>query len=548
MSFLDQPYIYPLHPAHQARSRFAQLIETAQSATTRAETLDIAIIGDSTMTESGGAGRYAMSFLKTKLAQVCGGLAGSSLTGVRSANEYAFVRSLQLGASASTFPASHFPPGLGGLNSMTALSDSSSATGAPYLLRNPAPSFRADTRRINAGQQLFPEQSHKLELYLSKRLNSAENLVIRHRPTDKALSAFESVESSQVINVTGLNESASEVDLIRVTSQDFTATAAKPYSQFQIATDDTVNPGTVEQIFLACGRLLNPNPRGVIIDSLSAGGYRSQTWFGRANGAIGSPLHEDAARYVAQLRHKIIVVMLGANDHYNSYSVADQRDDVFNTIPGANHRGVLGEIFAEQDSLGIEKPLVILASTPYRAPSVGESDYAAKLAIHEQQAESNQILADRLIDAGVDAIAFNTHRWTYELGFNESVDNHLTLNYRGVYDDSGVSYVVGDSYDDANGDRWECIADHTSAANKAPTADFINNQNRFHTPNKIHLADQVHWSIDGSELVGDAITWLFSQHASGTPRSVSQASVEAIATAVDQSPLQQAIANNTANL
>ena len=162
-------------------------------------------------------------------------------------------------------------------------------------------------------------------------------------------------------------------------------------------------------------------------------------------------------------------------------------------------------------------------------------------------------MADELITDGVDTIVVNTHRHTFERGFNEENDNHLVLNNRGDYvelDGNGdrVAYAVDDMVKADDGFYYRCTfpIDSTTPPNSGvtPTGDFTNNANRFWTPTQVHLVDAVHWSERGSRLSADANVLPFLVTSASSTTELSQSTIDDIAAAVaDNSPTEIPVQN-----
>lgn len=514
MTFLSQPIIEPVDASAPARARLVRLIERAKSATNHDESLRIVCFGDSTFTDIGGAGIFLMHLLTEKLGSMFGNIAGSRLAGVATNNlGTPYVRTTRIGGLGAVFASNRGVPGLatsGGAH-VEALPAAGESTHAPHLTLDTSPSEQAIVRKISPGSTLFPAANCRLEIYGAKRDNSAASLTVNYRPTNKAYTVQDGTESSQTITFAGIDSDETDIELVKVTTAGYAPVTGKPTPQWEFRSGEatTSGAGSKAPFALASVRVLNANPVGCILDSFSAGGLRTLTWLGDTNTGAGAS-YQHATKEAVQYGHDVWIFGLGANDHYNSSSTSETRRHYYDP-DGTNNKGLIGELIAECEADGRTVPLIVVGSTPYRA-RLAESAYASMLAIHEAFAAEMIAMVQELRQDGYDAIFLNVHRHTYQRGFNETINAFHGLNDRGNYDTDGASYAVNDVYVGSDGLRYRCLVAHTSTSTTDPAIDGQNNLPEYHLLNKVHLADQVHWTLEGSELVADSYADLFATH------------------------------------
>ena len=556
MTFRTDPLTYPTDPNANARSRFRNLIKRGQNAMTREETVMAAVFGDSKWTSTGGAGILTMPFVLEALGVVFGGIAGSRAISLAQNTQGAPLIESGRGVPVIDSGVDRMltPPGL--INNPNITSIAEIAEGSEYNNAT-RPVFRGNFTPANVASgrfsmlgTLFPVDRHIIEVTGVRRANCDTEFNLDFRPTALAIQGAAPTVDSDVVRLDGLDQAPAvpgTLELVTATSKAFDCPPATPTPQFQITANGQIDGGTVdtggtrERPYLAYVRLLNEDPKGIILDSLSAGGHAFSSWHGHADGTAFPSDHENAAHFTAQMRHDLIFVPLGANDIYGGQPMTRIRQNVYNTDAALAHRGVIGEHVAARDALDIERPLFILISPPYRAEFPGEApaDYAAAVAVHEAWTAELISLADEMTADGIDVIVWNNHRFTHTKGFNEQNDNHLVLNDRGDYDTNGVSYAVNDRYRDSNNNFHRCLVAHVSndgstQANLStdPVADFFNGRSVYHAPTSVHLVDQVHFRERGARVVADGISLLAYAHADAPNAELSQSSIEAITSAV----------------
>lgn len=533
-------YTYPTDPSNAARDRLRTLITRANTATTHDQSLRIAIFGDSTWTSPGGYGLFPMHYLNRKLGQLFGNIAGSQMISLASNSGTPFVRAAGQGVQSSPLASTYDAAGV--------LTKGVPFTGESSYFSDigfrPYSGEKGAQRLILAGNTLFPTANQKLEIYCSKRLNSAESLLIEYRPTDKAFSLFESILTSQqeTLAVSGLDASASTYEIVRVrTTNAYNPSAGKPYPQWWIKSGvaTTVGAGSKAPPLINGVRVLNANPVGAIIDTFSAGGYLTRQWFGDTVTGGGGGTHINAAGQIAQLGHDIWMFNFGTNDYYGGISAADQKRNYYDPA-GANNSGMIGMLIAAAEARALPVPLIIITTPPFRADDGGGS-YATYKAQHIAALAQLQALVDQLQAAGYDAILRDVKNEADALGFNAAINDFQGLTDRGAYSTSSVSYSVGDYYTGTDGYYYRCIVAHTSSATTEPTDDGANNVAIQHIPLHIHLdgtpsgSNTVHWSAIGADLIASCISNLFYEHLGPGSITLSSDTIDDIVAAIDAS-------------
>ena len=525
-------YTYPVDPANRARDRLRALIDRGRLAADHDESIRLAFIGDSTWTSPGGFGVFGMHHFNRKLGLLFGNIAGTQLIPLSSNSGTPFVRAAGNGTTLPTLDTTHDAP-----NVVTrgVMADGESTYGADITFQ-PNSQLVGATRHILAGSTLFPMTNQKLEIYCAKRNGSAESLIIQYRPTDKAFSVFESqVGSNETIPVVGLDEDVPNYELIRVQTQAYSPTVGKPYPQWWIRSGvaTTSGIGTALPPLITGVRVLNANPVGMMIDTMSAGGYRTRQWFGDTITGGGASKVNAAAQFV-QLDHDIWCFCLGTNDYYADHSAALQRRDYYD-VDGTNNNGLIGELINECEARSIPIPLIIITIAPFRADD-GNANYATRKAQHEAAIAELQGLVDELQADGYDAIFRDVLTETKRLGFDSVIEDNVGTNPRGNYDTGSVSYAVDDTYQGTDGKSYRCVVAHTSSTSTEPTDDFFNNGATFHRPHRIHLVDSVHWSEQGAEVVSESIANLFAEHFAPASTQLSPSAINQILAAFKADP------------
>jgi hypothetical protein len=535
-------YTYPIDPANIARDRLRGLIQRAQTATNHDQSLRIAFVGDSTWTSPGGFGVFGMHKFNRKLGLLFGNIAGSQLIPLFTNSGTPYVRAAGNGVAAAPLDATHDAPGMG---TRGVVFTGESVYGADITFQ-PFSQLNAATRHILAGSSLFPTADQRLEIFTAKRDNSAESLRIQYRPTDKAFSVFESqIGSDEVIDVPGLAENVTNYELIRVRTNAYSPTVGKPYPQWWIRSGvaTTSGVGSVAPPLVVGARVLNASPVGPIIDTFSAGGYRTRQWFGDTSSGGGASKVNAAAQMV-QFRHDVWCFNLGTNDYYADETAANQRRNYYDP-DGTNNRGLIGRLIQECETRSIPVPLIIITIAPFRAND-GNVNYAARKAQHELAITELKGLVDELQADGYDAIFRDVLTETKRLGFDSLIEENIGTTPRGAYDTGSVSYAVDDTYQGLDGRTYRCIVAHTSSTSTEPTDDGLNNTAIFHRPHRLHLVDPVHWSEQGAEVVSESIANLFAEHYAFDSVQLSAGSISQIVQAINADATQTTARTNAA--
>lgn len=530
-------YTYPTDPNHASRARLRYLMQRANNAVNHDESLRIAIFGDSTMTCPGGYGVLPMHHLNKRFGQMFGNIPATQLISLQGNTGAPYSWGAGQAVQATPFGSNYDPPGV--YSKRVPFTGESGVYAADIGFQPWSQRF-ATSRQILAGSTFFPTANQRLEIYCSKYANSAESLLIEYRPTDKAYSLFEAILTAQqeTLPVPGLNATATNYEVVRVrTANSYNPSVGKPYPQWWIKSGvaTTVGAGSVAPPIINGVRVLNASPVGAILDTLSAGGYRTLSWFGDTLG--GTPgLHENAAPQTVQLRHDVWLFTLGLNDYYNSFSAANTRRNYYDT-DGTYCKGLIGKLIDECNTRGIRVPLIVITTPPFRCDDGTGATYTASKAQHNLAWTEAQGLVDELIANGYDAIARDVKAESDAMGFNATINDFQGLVDRGAHSTGSVSYSVGDFVLGTDGIYYKCVVAHTSSATNEPTDDGTNNTPIYWRPIHLHIdgapsgTNYVHWSDKGAAIVAECTTGLFREHFAPSAAVVDSATLAAIAAA-----------------
>lgn len=507
MTFLDQPIIYPQSITAQARRRFQKLVVRAKAAATHDESLRCLVMGDSTSTVPGQGANFA-HWMHNKIGGLFGNVPGTGLLSARGTDIfYPFGIVSGNNPRDPGFASNQYPPQLlaGGFPFGTG-----EGSFQPTLIHAFYNARFPDIREAAYQSPMFPNSNLRVEFEPLKNLASVSELKVLFAPFNtRHANLFITPTSTEVVDLGDVQvDNGGAIEFApRVRTSPVTPPAdydAQWYIQSNAATVDPADPPYVMGM-----RILNENPVGAMWDFFSIGGYTVAHIMGDT--LTGSAaLHRNSAPAICQCRHDIAFFSFGANDLFGSTTAASVRRNYYD-VDGTNNRGLVGELIAEYESRGIPVPLLVFVDPPFRSRDDDGAWTSAKLAQHEALASELIGLVDELQANGYDAIFLNVHRYTWERGLNDKINELNGLTDRGTYSTSSVSYVVGDYYLGAtSGDLYRCVFAHTSSATTEP--DEGADKSGFHAPLKTHLVDEVHRTKAGASIEADAYLHLFSQH------------------------------------
>lgn len=481
-----------------ATRKLLTLSAKAATANSRDDTLRIGVIGDSTTTSPGGFGLDFHHRLFEKLASMFGNIPASHSIAANSTNGAPFGLSAGLNLATAPWAASYQPPNI-------SFAGHKFGTGEGSYQATPILHRLYSRNNIYSG--LFfnqaIQQPYQLEVAAIQRANSAGGFRFLFMPTANGTNLFASVTATEDIPADLDADNGGAVRIVPVFSSPRTVSSdQEPQWGVQSSEATTASSGSVEPPVSAYLRIHGSSPVGAYVDCLSAGGFTALGWFGDIdNGTSGTK--QNAADTVAQMRHNVIVMHLGLNDFYTGRTAQQVRDNIWNSN-GANNKGIIGELNQSYDALGIPRPVYVIVAPPFRARDATTWTESHRTQ-HELYKDELPQFVQTLQNNGIDAVGVNTWEFCRRRGWSVEFEDFFGTTDRGAYSTSGVAYVAGDRYTDAAGRLYRCMFDHTSSTNtELPNDGYIG-----HRRIKRFMADQVHWTEEGAELVVQALMGLF---------------------------------------
>lgn len=483
------------------------------SAGSDAETPQILVIGDSTTTDKGGSGLYWMPSLINAIGRRVGNIPG--LRWLVPANDYSYLcRSACTNGGTPRYlytngATNQMVPGFG--SSAGGLGKAAAAEGWNQF------AVVAQTDGHNVMQPwgytqsgLFPVTGLNLEIMAAAATGSSEATVISCPHHTRYSANYSASTLATYATTMGINAAppAGHLLIKKQTLGPFNQNGAEIYPQAHIYA--TTEGARFDAI---AARWRNPNPKGFLIDSLAAGGYRGLSWFGTPNNEVASFNHGDCRDLLAALKPDIVIYMMGGNDAYvtgGPISAANYKLEMWNpsgtknNANGVDTYGLVGETMRAFRSGGAD-PIPIFVPCVFRPDDGTGATYATKKAEHRLY---SQVLYD--LAQEWNGFFWGLHRILYEAGWNETGEDWVSLTNKNTWA-SSTAYAVGDMVmSPLDSSYWRCAVAHTSSADNTNRPGFGVGEgtawiNYWRPIRQFSTSDYAHWTRMGSLWIAEAM-------------------------------------------